>query len=313
MKFQAIFNDRGVNLLEKRFLPALEKVGKTCHLYLDRKHVIFLHNVLHGDGVQAITQFGKDTIFAEYRISSQNAGRIAFTIDLGLFLRALRSSVSMDGDVCQVKLVKKRARSSGVTEKALPFLTFESKGHKSAVVQDVPISQPLTRGAVQELQDVLESGQGLPQTLVLLPALGQLQGHVDQLKNVGDVLDLAVTKCGDFYLRVNTPFVSIGTEYRGLKVLGDKVTPQSSVNEPVNPSGRLREAINRGEAHSVKVAVKHFAKSLQCHLTKPDHSFIGVSPNESCVLLMFQYFHSGSWEVDENLHMHYRIPVLDSG
>lgn len=34
MKFKAFLTDNGVNLLEKRFLPALDKMGRICHLIL---------------------------------------------------------------------------------------------------------------------------------------------------------------------------------------------------------------------------------------------------------------------------------------
>lgn len=41
------------------FVPAFEKIGKTCHIYLTPVHFILLHNVLNSDGVQAIAQFSK--------------------------------------------------------------------------------------------------------------------------------------------------------------------------------------------------------------------------------------------------------------
>ena len=48
----------------------------------------------------------------------------------------------------------------------MPFLTFETRGYKSAVIQDVPISKPLSRAQVVELQSALEMAQDLPQTLL---------------------------------------------------------------------------------------------------------------------------------------------------
>lgn len=166
------------------FVPAFEKIGKTCHIYLTPVHFILLHNVLNSDGVQAIAQFSKvayrfalglpnlggfdllyfhhawgalsiyiglrftflsflvgnhflyrsllhsievtlqETVFDEYRISSQNEDRIAFTVDLTLLSRALKSSVSIYGDKLQVKLVRKRP---SLSERPMPYLTFESK------------------------------------------------------------------------------------------------------------------------------------------------------------------------------------------
>ena len=139
------------------FLPAFEKVGKICHLFLTPDYAILLHNVLNSNGVQAVAQFKKvrernenlackicyvcqeylfhgyehvsdkniiqDVLFEDYRISSQNEDKIAFTIDLNLLAKALRSSISMDGDKLQVKLVKKRAVAA---ECPMPFLSFES-------------------------------------------------------------------------------------------------------------------------------------------------------------------------------------------
>ncbi|KAL8256812.1 hypothetical protein R6Q59_028853 [Mikania micrantha] len=168
MKFKAFLTDHGVNLLEKRFLPALDKMGKTCHLYLTRDHAIFLHNLLNGDGIQSIAQFQKDALFEDYRISSQNDDRIAFTIDLSLLHRALRSILTIytefggshGGDAAsnrlQIKLVKKLPPHSS---QSMPFLTFETKGYKSAVIQDVPISKPLSRSDVLELQAALDMAQ----------------------------------------------------------------------------------------------------------------------------------------------------------
>ncbi|KAJ7300056.1 hypothetical protein O6H91_Y083800 [Diphasiastrum complanatum] len=309
MKFKAFLTDHGVSLLERRFVPAFEKIGKTCHIYLTRDHVILLHNVLNADGVQAIAQFNKEALFEEYRISSQNEDRIAFTIDLTLLSRALKSSISMDGDKLQVKLVKKRPTLS---ERPMPYLTFESKGYRSAVVQDVPISQPLTRADAQELQYALEMVQDLPRTLVQMPDLLQVQTLVERLKNVGDVLEVAVTQYGDLHLQVTTTMVSIGSEFRKLRVLGVRAD-SSTIEGASNPSARLEQALRNREASSVQVSMKHFTKSLQCHLTKPDASFCGVSPNDSCLLLMFQYYVPGTRQTDNSLSLHYRLPVLDPG
>lgn len=66
----------------------------------------------------------QDVVFDDYRISSQNQDRIAFTVDLTLLLRALKSSVSIYGDRLQVKLVRKRP---SLSERPMPYLTFESK------------------------------------------------------------------------------------------------------------------------------------------------------------------------------------------
>ena len=41
------------------FVPAFEKIGRTCHLYFTRNELILLHNVLSTDGVQAIANLSR--------------------------------------------------------------------------------------------------------------------------------------------------------------------------------------------------------------------------------------------------------------
>ncbi|KAK9229423.1 hypothetical protein WN944_022385 [Citrus x changshan-huyou] len=153
MKFKAFLTENGVNLLEKRFLPALDKMGKVRHLFLTREKAYFLHNLLSGEGIQCVAQFHKETLFDDYRISTGSAA-----------------------NCFQIKLVKKLPPNC---TRAMPFLTFETKGYKSAVIQDVPISKPLSRAQVLELQTALDMAQDLPPTLVQVPDLNKLQNFVD--------------------------------------------------------------------------------------------------------------------------------------
>lgn len=127
---------------------------------------MFLHNLFAADGVQSVAQFKKEILFRDYRISSQNDDRIAFAIDPALLHRALRSALTIqlqsgdDTAAIQIKLVKKLPAGS---RNPAPFLTFETKGLRSAVVQDVPISKPLSRADVLQLQAALDAAQDLPQ------------------------------------------------------------------------------------------------------------------------------------------------------
>eukprot|EP00262_Sarcandra_glabra_P015724 TRINITY_DN490_c1_g2_i1.p1 TRINITY_DN490_c1_g2~~TRINITY_DN490_c1_g2_i1.p1 ORF type:complete len:314 (-),score=42.62 TRINITY_DN490_c1_g2_i1:742-1683(-) len=311
MKFKAFLTENGVNLLEKRFVPSLEKMGRVCHVYLSRDHAIFVHNILNGDGVQTIAQLDKDTLFQDYRISSQNDDRIAFAVDLSLLHRALKSSLTIDGgrDRLQIKLVKKLSPNS---THPMPFLTFETKGYKSAVIQDVPISKPLSRADVMELQSALDMAQDLPQTLVRVPDLLQLQNLVDRLKHVGDLLNVSITQYGDFQLQVSTTMVTVGAEFRKLRVLGVQADIPAGDRDMSAPS-RTEMAIQRGEALSVQVSMKHFAKSLQCHLTKPDCAFYGIAPQGACLTVIFQFFIPGTTQTDKSISLHCRLPVLDTG
>ncbi|CAI5985387.1 unnamed protein product [Closterium sp. NIES-65] len=270
----------------RRFLPAFERIGRVCHVYLTPSDVFLLHNVLSADGVQAIAQFptihlslphmpfiltcphtskamsscppsrfptsrpsySRSTssaapfrvpplpppfvhlhssslppqvelshkqsrallgaphqqrqfrshcllarplsarprpldflspslrslspqreLFSEHLISSASADRIAFSLDLSLLARALRSSLATAATRHQLKLVKK---STNPSAPALPFLSLEAKldppplpsptqgerlgivkgipiswtceavGERSSIVQDIPISTP---------------------------------------------------------------------------------------------------------------------------------------------------------------------------
>ncbi|CAH9088506.1 unnamed protein product [Cuscuta europaea] len=319
MKFKAYLTDNGVNLLEKRFLPALEKMGKICHLYLTRDHAFFLHNLLNSDGIHSIAQFRKDALFEDYMISSLNDDRIAFTIDLSLLQRALRSIISIytkfSGNAVnvpnriQIKLVKKLPPHS---LQPMPFLTFETKGYKSAVIQDVPISKPLSRGDVGELQAALDGAQDLPPTLVEVPDMNQLQNFVDRMKHVGDVINVYISKYGDLHLQISTPLITLGAEFRKLLVIGEQATVPSW-DQDLTAQSRARMAVQKGDAMTVHVSVKHFFKSLQCHLAKPDCAFYGISHQGACLTLIFQFFIPGSRQTDKSISLHCRIPVLDPG
>ncbi|XP_078427406.1 hus1-like protein isoform X2 [Wolffia australiana] len=286
MKFKAFLTEEGVNLLDKRFLPALDKVGRVCLVYFTRNHAMFLHNLLNGDGVQCVAQFDKDLLFSDYRISSKNDDKIVFSLDLALLQRALRSAVSIlhsqggcdpseTGDLqrsprqVQIKLLKKSPPGS---QQPSPFLSFETKGYKSAVVHDVPISRPLSKDDVAELQGALDMAQQLPQTLVQIPDLGQLQILVERLKNVGELLSVSIAQYGDLHLQVSTGLVTLGSEFRRLRVLGTRADAPAG-DHKLTPESRTRLAIERGEAQSVQVSMKHLSRSLQCHFAKPDCAY----------------------------------------
>ncbi|KZV56038.1 hypothetical protein F511_06055 [Dorcoceras hygrometricum] len=316
MKFKAQLTDNGINLLEKRILAALDKMGKVCHVFLTRDHAFFLHNLLNSDGVQSIAQFKKESLFQDYRISSQNEDKIAFSIDLSLLHRALRSILTIyvesrdsDSSCLQIKLVKKAPPHSN---QAVPFLTLEAKGYKSAVVQDVPISKPLSRADVQELQLALENAQEMPLTLVKAPELNLLQSFVDRMKHVGEVLGVSVSKCGDLHLQISTTSITLGAEFRNLTVLGERVEG-AAVDVGSNAQTRIERAVQRGDAMSVQVSVKHFYKSLQSSLAKPDCAFYGIAPHGACLIVIFQFLIPGTRQIDKSISLHCRLPVLDPG
>lgn len=322
MKFKAFLTENGINLLEKRTLPALDKMGKVSHLYLTRDHAIFLHNLLNGHGIQSIAQFKKEALFEDYRISSQNDDQIAFSIDLTLLHRALRSILTIyaeSGEAhnppdfnfgrLQIKLVKKLPPHSN---QPMPFLTFETKGSKSAVIQDVPISKPLSRADVQELQMALDGAQEMPKTLVKVPELNSLQNFVDRMKHVGDVMGVSISKYGDLHLQMSTTLVRLGADFRKLMVIGEHADERPEDGN-LSAQSRTERAVQRGDAMTVQVSVKHFFKSLQCSLARPDCAFYGIAPQGSCLTVIFQFFIPGTRQTDKSISLHCRLPVLDPG
>ncbi|KAF8702784.1 hypothetical protein HU200_032615 [Digitaria exilis] len=326
MKFKAFFTDDGISLLDKRFLPAMDKVGRVCHVFLTPTHAMLLHNLIgataagpDGGGPQCVAQFAKDLLFREYNLASRNGG-IAFSVEVALLHRALRSVLAVHaqppaaGDApgapaIQVKLVNKLAAGS---RSATPFLTFETKGARAAVVQDVPISRPLSRSDIERLQAALDAAKDLPQTLVQVPDLPQLQSLVDRLKNVGDLLTVGVTQYGDLNLQVSTSLVTVGSEFRKLRVIGDRANAPVA-DQNLAASTRLDMAVERGEALSVQVNMKHLVKSLHCHLAKPDYTFYGIAPGGGCLTVVFQYFIPGTRLADKSISFYCRLPVLDPG
>ncbi|KAG6429605.1 hypothetical protein SASPL_107657 [Salvia splendens] len=85
-------------------------MGRVCHLYLTSDHTFFLHNLLSVDGVLSVTQFSKESLFHDYRISSNNDDRIAFSV------RKYKGTV------------RKKCSNSAVSEKvSLPLLLAFSR------------------------------------------------------------------------------------------------------------------------------------------------------------------------------------------
>ncbi|CAI5529044.1 unnamed protein product [Closterium sp. Naga37s-1] len=200
------------------FLPAFERIGRVCHVYLTPSDVFLLHNVLSADGVQAIAQFPTGELFSEHLISSASADRIAFSLDLSLLARALRSSLATAATRHQLKLVKK---STNPTAPALPFLSLEAKGERSSIVQDIPISTPLPRSQLNELQAGIDLVHSLPETLVQLPDLPSLRHLVERLQSVGDVADVATMRSGALAMRTHTPSITVAAQFKNLKQWGE--------------------------------------------------------------------------------------------
>lgn len=145
-----------------------------------------------------------------------------------------------------------------------------------------------------------------------VPDSNQLLNLVDRMKQVGDVVNVFISKHGDLSVQVSTTLISLGAEFRRLVVIGEQ-TNAPSEDQNVSAQTRSSRSISRGDGQSVQVSVKHFAKSLQCHLARPDCAFYGIGPQGSCLTVIFQFFIPGTRETDKSISLHCRLPVLDSG
>ena len=170
----------------------------------------------------------------------------------------------------------------------------------------------MSRSDVLELQAALDMAQDLPQTLVQVPDMNQLQNFVDRMKHVGDVLNVSISKYGDLHLQISTSLITLGAEFRKLKVIGEQAQCPSG-DDNLSAQTRTRRAIDRGDAMTVQVSVKHFFKSLQCHFAKPDCAFYGIAQQGSCLTVVFQFYVPGTRQTDKSISLHCRLPVLDSG
>jgi len=145
-----------------------------------------------------------------------------------------------------------------------------------------------------------------------VPDLNQLLNLVDRMKQVGDVVNVFISKHGDLSVQVSTTLISLGADFRRLGVIGEQ-TNAPSEDQNLSAQTRSSRSISRGDGQSVQVSVKHFAKSLQCHLARPDCAFYGIAPQGSCLTVIFQFFIPGSRETDKSISLHCRLPVLDPG
>ncbi|TYJ30370.1 hypothetical protein E1A91_A06G125700v1 [Gossypium mustelinum] len=154
--------------------------------------------------------------------------------------------------------------------------------------------------------------QDIPQTLVQVPDLNQLQNFVERMKQVGDMLNVSISKYGDLHVQISTTLITLGAEFRKLLVIGEQAeAPSDDRNQSAQT--RSERAISRGDAQRVQVSVKHFSRSLHCHLAKPDCTFYGIAPQGSCLTVIFQFFIPGTHQTDKSISLHCRLPVFDPG
>lgn len=160
------------------------------------------------------------------------------------------------------------------------------------MIQDIPISRPLSRAQLLELQTALDDAQDLPKTLVGVSELERLQSFVERMKQLGEVMGIQIGRNGELGMKISSSFVTLGAEFKRLMVVGE---------------------VSEEDELSVLVSMKHFAKCLQCHLAKPDCAFYGVGSLGGSLTVVFQFFVPGSRQTDKSVSLHCRLPVLDPG
>eukprot|EP00877_Chromochloris_zofingiensis_P000783 jgi/Chrzof1/10705/Cz05g09140.t1 len=317
MKFRATFSDKGVRVLEKAFLPTLEKFGKTCQVLLGPTEVFLVQTTLDTDGPHVTEQLAVAELFDEssYTVHSRNYNLIGFSVDVGLFLKVLKSAGANDADSLEIRLTQKQIAQFGDSQAASkPFLSFIGKAQSLQLVQDLPISKPFTK---EEL-DVLVSQKEVPRYcdyyVNLLSAGPRLPSVVDRMKSIAGVARFAVCKNGDLHLQVTATNVMLGTQFQGLHVMpaGTECDP-NVVKRDQTGEEQLQAALDAGEAQVVHLQLKHLSRVLsarQC--SEPSEILCGISQGGGHVHVVYVFRDPGQDALfDASLGISFKLPVRE--
>lgn len=317
MKFKATLSDRGLRVLEKGFLPTLEKLGKRCQLLLTPDDVHLIHSVADADGLQVTARLANVVLFEEegFRCQSRYNNQIAFSVDIPLLLKVLRSAVGHDADALEMKLAMRSlpCTAAGAPTQQRPTLAFSWRGHNVTMVQELPISQPYSQRDVEELCRQRDITSLSPFYLDLQDEVLRIQAVVDKLKGMSSEVLVATTKHGDLHLQVHNTGVDFGTEVRGLSVLPANATEGLPALQADTPEERLEEARAAGASAHVTLLQKHLAKALHSsQLTQPAQLLCGIAERGAHVHMMFVYrdpFSDGGY--DDNISLSFKLPVRE--
>ena len=96
-----------------------------------------------GRGLASLAARIQEVLFEidSYRCTSKHHNLIAFSFEVALLLRVLRSASSQDTDNLEVKLAM-RATAGSTTPK--PYLAFSSQGVDLNMQHELPVSKPLS-------------------------------------------------------------------------------------------------------------------------------------------------------------------------
>ncbi|EFN57453.1 hypothetical protein CHLNCDRAFT_142941 [Chlorella variabilis] len=313
MKFKAVLSDRGLRVLEKGFLPTLEKLGKRCQLLLSPEDVHLIQAVADTDGLQVTARLANVVLFEEegFKCQSRYNNQIAFSVDIALLLKVLRAAVGHDADALEMKLAMRSVPCTGAggPTQQRPTLAFSWRGHNVTMVQELPISQPYSQRDVEELVRQRDIASLSPFYIDL-----QDEALADKMKGMSSELLMVTTRHGDLHLQVHTAGVEFGTEIRGLSVLPATAREGLEPIQGETPEQRLQEVQAVGESAQVVLLQRHLAKALHSsQLTQPAQLLCGIAERGTHVHMMFVYrdpFSDGGY--DDHVSLCIKLPVRDS-
>mmetsp|Transcript_21501 Transcript_21501/g.36658 ORF Transcript_21501/g.36658 Transcript_21501/m.36658 type:complete len:319 (+) Transcript_21501:144-1100(+) len=317
MKLKGTFTDHGIRVLEKGFLPTLEKCGKRLQMLLSEDEVNLIQTPLNTDGPCVNARFAVDVLFhpETYKMASKHQNLIAFSVDIGLFLRVLRSANANTAETLEVRLTRKAVSVAGDDNATVvqPFLTFTARSSSMTLVQDLPISDPYTRPEIDRLAASKEVAALSPYYVDLVPCTAALQAMVDKMKSISRTLSFAASKSGDIFLDVSATNVHLGLQLRHLPVFPTTIRPAVEPNRRVPVEEQLRQAVAAGDAVQVNVPLKHLARILAVStLSGPSQILCGVGEPAEHVHVMFVYRNPLSDAVyDDTIAQSFKVPVTD--
>ncbi|GAX73873.1 hypothetical protein CEUSTIGMA_g1323.t1 [Chlamydomonas eustigma] len=195
MRFKAKFTADGTDQLEKRFLPAMEKFGKTIQVLLSEEEVKLVQTPLDTDGAQVMASFPIEALFdrSSYRCTSRHHNLIAFVADVGLLLKVIRTAAAnVAEEGLEVKLSQKEFQVTGTEEsEAKPFLVFKGEGQTMSILQELPISKPYTAEEIDHLVNLATTASLAPYYVDVGPCSTTLLAMIDRMKSVSGTLMMA--------------------------------------------------------------------------------------------------------------------------
>lgn len=322
-------SDRGIGILEKKFLPTLEKFRKKSTMMFTRDTLFIIQQPTTTfsttDELQITLRLAANVLFepGTYRCQSSYQDTVAFDFDVSLALKVLRSAASHGAATVDVKLTNAPLSSTATPtlQPALRF-TWRGEGHNIAMVQYLPVDKPYNKSRITELQNsgaIKEDAATLcPFYLDIQPVVGRVQGVVEKLGKIAPELSMVLTRTGDLHLRGLASEVRLGVETRGLSVLpADAILPPAATvegddnNMATTAEERLEEARAGGNAAEVTLLARHLSKALgSSQISQPARLLCGISGNLGHVHIMFVHRDPCSEdEFDDSISLSYKLPV----